>query len=114
MGRLGTSSELQRRNHLKRDHTPTKTVVSTLVLSLAAIYFLVPLYWLIVSSTKSTNQLFNTPILLPAFSPGVKANFDWLTSYGDGVFWRWALNSVILAAKPRSWGRYSPQPPDTH
>lgn len=68
-----------------------------LLLILFALYFLLPIYWLIVSTTKTTNDLFNTPMLLPSSLKTFAANFSWLTSYDHGIFWIWFLNSILYA-----------------
>ena len=42
-----------------------KITVGTALLILAAVYVLVPVYWLLIASTKSSGQLFSTPTFLP-------------------------------------------------
>lgn len=78
-----------------RSLTRTLTVV---LLVLAALYFLVPLYWLVISSMKTQGALSTTNGLLPDFSNF--ALFDNIASLGSvagGRFGRWVLNSVIYA-----------------
>jgi multiple sugar transport system permease protein len=67
----------------------------TLVLLIGAAYCLLPVAWVVVAATKSSGELFATS----TFSPGtsVLANLDDLSSYRDGVFWRWMANSALYA-----------------
>lgn len=69
------------------------------VLGLAVIYFLFPVWWLVVAATKSNSGLF--------FGSGGSMWFDkkfaffenisQLSSYGDGIYWRWIGNSFLYA-----------------
>jgi len=62
----------------------------------AGAYFLLPLWWLLVSSTKSRGDLTTTPGLW--FSDiRLLDNIEDLFTRGDGVFWRWLLNSLLYA-----------------
>ncbi|TDD49062.1 carbohydrate ABC transporter permease [Nonomuraea terrae] len=74
---------------------PRRWLVTVLMAVLAA-YFLMPLYWLIVASTKSTGGLINSAPLWFA-DPQLATNLGDLMSFGGGIFWRWILNSVVYA-----------------
>jgi multiple sugar transport system permease protein len=63
---------------------------------ITAVYFLVPVYWLIVASTKSTGQLFSTPGFWFADFHLID-NLRDLTARDNGIFWRWLGNSVIYS-----------------
>ncbi|HWO65424.1 MAG TPA: carbohydrate ABC transporter permease [Umezawaea sp.] len=67
----------------------------TVVLLIGAAYCLLPVAWVVVAATKSSGELFATS----TFSPGtsVLANLGDLSSYRDGVFWRWMANSALYA-----------------
>lgn len=68
----------------------------TVLVFLCVGYFLLPLYWLVVASTKSNADLFSSFGLWFAdfnLIDNIKAVF----SYQDGVFLRWMLNSFIYA-----------------
>jgi multiple sugar transport system permease protein len=67
----------------------------TAVLLLGAVYCLLPVAWVLVASTKNTAQLFNTFTFAPDGS--LWSNIESLSSYGDGVFWHWMINSAIYA-----------------
>ncbi|NUS05613.1 MAG: carbohydrate ABC transporter permease [Nonomuraea sp.] len=68
----------------------------TVLLAVAAGYFLLPLYWLVVAATKSTGDLINSGPLWFA-DPRPLANLGELFSFGDGIFGRWVLNSLLYA-----------------
>ncbi len=61
------------------------------------VYFLVPFFWLIISSTKSTGDLFGTFGLwfAPTFNLG--ANLQQLFTYNDGIYVQWLLNTLLYA-----------------
>ncbi|KDA06437.1 sugar ABC transporter permease [Microbacterium sp. CH12i] len=71
-------------------------VVVTIVMVVVAAYFLVPVLWLVIASTKSTGDLFSTPGF--AFAEWhLWDNLAALNSYEGGIFWRWGLNSIIYS-----------------
>jgi multiple sugar transport system permease protein len=66
------------------------------VLTLAALYFLVPIWWLLVSSTKSNTRLFNSNGFW--FSgQNFFENVNEVLTRQDGLFGRWLLNSILYA-----------------
>lgn len=74
-------------------------VVPSLVLVLAVIYFLVPVWWLVVASTKSNSGLFlgsNGPMWFDK-DFNLWENLKQLTSYQNGIYWRWIANSLLYA-----------------
>lgn len=74
----------------------TWMVIVTIVMVVAAVYFLVPVVWLVIASTKSTGDLFSTPGF--AFADfHFFDNLAALSSYDGGIFWRWGLNSIIYS-----------------
>lgn len=68
----------------------------TIAMVLAAVYFLLPVYWLVVAATKSTSDLFSTPGLWFA-DWHLMDNLKALTEYDGGIFWRWTANSVLYS-----------------
>lgn len=71
-------------------------VVITAAMTVAALYFLVPVVWLLIASTKTTGQLFSTPgFALADFH--LIDNLVQLSTYDGGIFWRWSLNSIIYS-----------------
>jgi len=69
----------------------------TIAMLAALAYFLIPLFWLAVSSTKSTQDLFNTFGLWFSHSPQLLTNIRDTFSTNGGVFIRWILNTVFYA-----------------
>ncbi len=75
---------------------PLSVVVAMAFLGLMAVYFLLPVYWLIVSSTKEQSDLVGSFGLW--FSDiHLGENLKALFTKQNGVFWRWVLNSVLYA-----------------
>jgi multiple sugar transport system permease protein len=67
-----------------------------LVMLICAFYFLVPIWWLFVASTKDRSQFTTTnPLWFGDFN--LVENIANLATYRDGVFFRWMLNSVLYA-----------------
>jgi multiple sugar transport system permease protein len=97
--RLRTTSALQRSHHprVSGRHHRVSATVSMVLLVVMALYFLVPLWWLLVSTTKSTNQLYNSSMFWFTGHDSLGYNLHWLSTYQGGEFWRWFLNSVIYA-----------------
>lgn len=74
----------------------TGRILLAAVLAAAALYFLLPVYWLVVASTKSTDQLFGS-FGLWFSEPQWKENLGRVFSYDDGIYLRWTLNSVLYS-----------------
>ncbi|MGW8481789.1 carbohydrate ABC transporter permease [Microbacterium sp. NPDC055903] len=71
-------------------------IVVTIVMILVAAYFLIPVIWLFIASTKSTGDLFSTNGF--SFAEwNLWNNLAELSTYQDGIFWQWSLNSVIYS-----------------
>lgn len=70
-------------------------IIPLILMILALVYFLLPLYWVIVSSTKNDGELFSTYGLSLAFPMHIGDNFHRLFTAQNGIFPRWFLNSVI-------------------
>jgi multiple sugar transport system permease protein len=56
-----------------------------------------PVLWIVIASTKTNDELFSTPPFKPSFNGGFLSNIEALFTYNDGIFARWALNSVVYA-----------------
>lgn len=91
-------TDLQRRHHSPRGSRRAVTTVIMIVMAMVAAYFLLPLVWLLISTTKSGSALFNTPMLGLPGHISFLANLHLVTTYGGGMFWRWYLNSAIYAS----------------
>lgn len=75
-----------------------RSVPLTIAMFVCVAYFLLPLLWLAIASTKSDSGLFNT------FGYSVQTrdfqlwhNVRQVFSYGDGQFVRWLVNTVFYA-----------------
>ncbi|MDQ1576735.1 MAG: multiple sugar transport system permease protein [Microbacteriaceae bacterium] len=72
-------------------------LIPTLILIIGALYCVIPVLWILIAATKSNSELFSTPPLLPQFNGSFWTNIHDLLSYNNGIFGRWALNSIIYA-----------------
>lgn len=76
---------------------PTTTILVTAILAIVAMYFLVPVYWVIVNATKSTEDLFGTNGFWLAPDVRLIENLGNVLTANNGVFLRWAANSLIYS-----------------
>ncbi len=81
---------------------PSKRTGGTNVLGMAVlfaftVYFLLPLYWLIISSTKTTNDLFSGNGLWFSGQFQFFQNLQGLFSYDGGIFISWFINTFLYA-----------------
>ena len=80
--------------------TPRQWVSRVLVVALLvlfAVFFLVPIVWLLLAPTKSNDQLLlNGPFSFGSFDQLV-ANWNELFAFGSGVFTVWLGNSVVYS-----------------
>ena len=67
------------------------------VLFLGVVYFLIPIWWLLTASTKSSSQLFSSPPLWFGEDFALFDNIAAVLTRQDGLFVRWMLNSLIYA-----------------
>ncbi|MFE7334459.1 carbohydrate ABC transporter permease [Streptomyces griseus] len=73
----------------------SKTAVNV-VLLIAAVYTLFPLIWLLTAATKDAGNLLGGDVLsFEGFDLG--HNLSELTSYQDGIYFRWYGNSLLYA-----------------
>ncbi|MEL7975284.1 carbohydrate ABC transporter permease [Isoptericola sp. F-RaC21] len=76
---------------------PATTILVTGILAVVAIYFLVPVYWVVVAASKTTDDLFGTNGFWFGNTFALFDNLGAVLTYGDGVFVRWFANSVLYA-----------------
>lgn len=87
------------RPRLRRDPTrdsPASVGVAMVLLFLAGVYFLLPVYWLIVNATKTQPDLIRTNGFWFA-DWNLWENLSGLFSRDGGIFTRWVLNSLLYA-----------------
>lgn len=78
--------------------TPASSkIIVTGLLVVIALYFLVPVYWVIVASTKTTTDLFSTNGFWFAPTFALFDNIKAVLTYDGGIFVRWFLNSILYA-----------------
>lgn len=79
-----------------REVSRAAVVIAMAFLVVLAVYFLLPVYWLVVNSTKTQSDLVTTNGFW--FSGwALWDNLQALFTRDDGVFIRWILNSVLYA-----------------
>jgi len=86
----GTTTK--RRRPASERRSPLLTVLTILVLP----YFLLPLYWLVVASTKTNGQLFST-FGLWFDQINIVTNLQQVFTAQGGIFWTWIGNTVLYA-----------------
>lgn len=85
----------RRSGQRERGRLPTQVTVMTF-LFICAVYFVLPVYWVLVSATKSAPTLFGSfGLWFSHFQLGT--NLHELVTADNGIFLRWLLNSVIYA-----------------
>ncbi|MFE6624444.1 carbohydrate ABC transporter permease [Streptomyces sp. NPDC008086] len=87
-----TAATTGRRPSSRRRSTPL-----TIVMLAALAYFLLPLFWLLVASTKGTQDLINSFGLWFSDAPQLLANIKATFAQDDGVFVDWLLNTALYA-----------------
>lgn len=96
---IPTTLEVAKANVKERTRKPLNAggVAVMVGLIIAAIYFLLPFYWLIVSSTKNTSDLFNTNGFWFSDHFNLFTNLQLLFTYNNAIYLRWLLNSFIYS-----------------
>ncbi|GGL07688.1 multiple sugar transport system permease protein [Curtobacterium luteum] len=92
------------RPHQRGARGPRESVISRsaamLVMGVFTVYFLLPIFWLLVSSTKTATN-FNTTFALwfsASSLQDVVTNLGQLFTYQGGIYLRWMANSIAYAA----------------
>lgn len=75
---------------------PAARTFGIIALVVATLYFLVPVFWLVVASTKNNTDLTSTFGFWFA-EPNLAANYDSLMGWTQGLFWRWVGNSLFYS-----------------
>ena len=84
-----------RRKPYNRDKR--RSTLLTVVMWLCVLYFIVPLVWLFMSSTKDNSDLFTTFGLWFGRDFSLFTNIIDVFTYHDGIYLRWALNTMLYA-----------------
>ncbi|MEV6940529.1 carbohydrate ABC transporter permease [Streptomyces sp. NPDC051172] len=81
----------------KRGPRARRSTPLTIAMLAALAYFLLPLFWLLIASTKNTQDLFNSFGLWFSHAPQLLTNIKATFTQDDGVFVNWLLNTVMYA-----------------
>lgn len=75
-----------------------RRVLLPILVVLVAAVFVVPLLWVLVSSVRPARDIFRylSPLSIESFIP-TRVTFDNFANIFEGVFWRAALNSILVA-----------------
>jgi multiple sugar transport system permease protein len=69
----------------------------TLVMFAILLYFLLPLFWIVVASTKSSSDLFSSFGLWFADDLSLWSNIKQTFAFNDGVYGRWLINTFYYS-----------------
>jgi multiple sugar transport system permease protein len=92
-GRAGPAAAPRRRRSLSE----RRSNLLTLGMLALLIYFLLPLFWLVVASTKTTADLFSSFGLWFADDLSLLSNIGRTFTYDGGVYVRWMLNTLLYS-----------------
>lgn len=86
-------------NHANRSagRSTGMTILVTSILTLVALYFIVPVYWVLVAASKTNEDLFATFGFWFAPNFALWDNLAQVVSYDNGIFVRWFANSILYA-----------------
>ena len=82
-----------------RRYNPEKrrSILLTVLLWLCVLYFVLPIWWLLVSSTKDNSTLFSTFGLWFGGEFSLFDNLQTLFTVRDGIFVRWLVNTLVYS-----------------
>jgi multiple sugar transport system permease protein len=92
---MSTSTEHEALSRIVRRQLSPATVLAGAGMLVALVFFVLPLYWVIVSSMKDDGQLFSVNGLAVAMPIHLVSNLRTLFQIGEGSFGRWILNSGV-------------------
>jgi len=81
----------------KLDRSPRSQIVVTGILVVVALYFIVPLYWVVIAATKTTGALFSTNGFWFGGEFALWSNLQQVFTYDGGIFVRWIANSILYS-----------------
>ena len=81
----------------RRFHGGRRSVPVTLLMAAALVYFFLPLFWLVVSSTKNNSDLFSSFGLWFSGHFNLFTNIKAVFTFNGGVYGRWLLNTTLYA-----------------
>lgn len=75
----------------------TTKVLTRIVLVVAAVYFIFPVWWLIMSTTKTKNELYSTNGMWFGEGMHIFDNLSRAMNYDQGLYLRWVGNSLLYS-----------------
>jgi multiple sugar transport system permease protein len=99
-GRHPSPHPTRRRPRMRRPYStdsPRRSMILTVVMCAILLYFLIPLWWLFVSSTKSNGDLFSTFGLRFSGDNQLWTNIKAVFTADDGVYLLWLRNSFLYS-----------------
>ncbi len=101
---LDTAATADRHAALLRRRVGLDSVLGMAILFAATIYFLTPLYWLVISATKSRDDLVSTFGFWFSGRWNLWSNLHDLVTLNNGIYVRWLLNTVLYAGVSAVFG----------
>ncbi|MFT4216416.1 MAG: carbohydrate ABC transporter permease [Micropruina sp.] len=94
-----TKATKESTNHANRSagQSTGMTILVTGILTLVALYFIVPVYWVLVAASKTNEDLFATFGFWFAPNFALWDNIVQVVTYDNGIFVRWFMNSILYA-----------------
>ncbi|MFT4295398.1 MAG: carbohydrate ABC transporter permease [Micropruina sp.] len=94
-----TKAKKESANHANRSagQSTGMTILVTGILTLVALYFIVPVYWVLVAASKTNEDLFATFGFWFAPHFALWDNIVQVVTYDNGIFVRWFANSILYA-----------------
>ena len=86
-----------RRARTHSSDRPRRSKVLTVMMCAVLLYFLIPLWWLLVASTKSNADLFSTFGLWFSDTNSLWVNIQAVFTADDGVYLLWLRNSLVYS-----------------
>jgi multiple sugar transport system permease protein len=93
----GATRRVSGRPHHVRRLSGRRSNVLTLGMVAVFIYFLLPLFWLVVASTKTTGDLFSTFGLWFSGDVSLLSNIAQTFTHDGGVYVRWMANTLVYS-----------------
>jgi len=81
----------------RRSRAKRRSTMLTVVLWLLALYFVLPLFWLLIASTKDNADLFSSFGLWFGDRFALGENLASVFAFRDGIFVRWVVNTALYA-----------------
>ena len=97
MTATGLRAERSSQPEDRRGPRLSSSVVLTVAMLAVLAYFLLPLFWLVIASTKTTSDLFSSFGLWFAERNSLLENIRETLTYDDGIYVGWVRNTIVYA-----------------